>query len=265
MTTIRRYARLYRLLFAQSLKSRMSYRTDFLVSLVFMLLWFLPSFFSVVVLFANIPSLAGWSMEELVFVYGFYMMAMAPNGLFFQQVWQLPTQIRNGGFIKYYFRPLNMMFYFMSEVIDINSLNGIPIGAGLMIWASIRLGIAWTAARIAMTLVLLASASFVVCALMLASASTAFWLTNSHSLLNLASRFRENARYPMTIFNGGFRFAFSVLIPIGFMAFYPSQLIIRPEGAGIIPWLTPVAGLVSFGLACLVWSRGARRWSGTGT
>jgi ABC-2 type transport system permease protein len=265
MTSIRRYARLYRLLCAQYLKSRMSYRTDFLVSLVFMLLWFLPSFFSVVVLFANIPSLAGWSLEELVFVYGFYVMAMAPNGLFFQQVWQLPTQIRNGGFIKYYFRPLNMMFYFMSEVIDVNSLNGIPIGAGLMIWASIRLGIAWTAARIALTLVLLASASLVVCALMVASASTAFWLTNAHSLLNLASRFRENARYPMTIYNGGFRLAFSVLVPIGFMAFYPSQLIIRPQEAGIIPWLTPVAGVASFALACLVWSRGARKWSGTGT
>lgn len=265
MTSIRRYARLYRLLCAQYLKARMSYRGDFLVSIIFMMIWFLPSFFSVVVLFANIPSLAGWSLEELVFVCGFYMLAMAPNGIFFQNVWQLPWQVRRGDFIKYYFRPLNMLFYYMSEIIDISSLNALPIGIGLMAWASIRLGIAWTAARIAGTLVLLASASLVVCALMVASASTAFWLTNSHSLLNLASRFRENARYPMTIFNGGFRLAFSILVPIGFVAFYPSQWILRPAEAGIVPWLTPVAGIASFALACLVWSRGVRRWGGTGT
>lgn len=265
MKALRRYARLYGLLGAQYLKARMSYRADFLVSLVFMLLWFLPSFFSVVVLFATIPSLAGWSLEELVFVYGFYMLAMVPNGLFFQNVWQLPRQVRSGAFIKYYFRPLNTMFYYMAEIIDLSSLNAVPIGIGLMVWASLQLGIAWTAATIAGTLVLLASASLIVCALMVASASTAFWLTNSHSLLSLASRFRENARYPMTIYDGAFRFAFSVLVPIGFMAFYPSQGILRPGEAGILPWLTPVVGIVSFGLACVLWSRGVRRWSGTGT
>jgi len=265
MTSIRRYARLYRLLFAQYLKARLSYRADFLVSLVFMFLWFLPSFFSVVVLFANIPSLAGWSLEELVFVYGFYMLAMVPNGVFFQNVWQLPWQVRRGDFIKYYFRPLNMMFYYMTEIIDVNSLNSIPVGLALMAWASFKLGIAWTAARIAGTLVLLASASLVVCALMLASASTAFWLTNSHSLLSLASRIRENARYPMTIYGGAMRLVFSALVPLGFIAFYPSQWILRPEEAGILPWLTPVAGIASFALACLVWSKGTRKWSGTGT
>ncbi len=265
MTAVRKYIRLYRLLCAQYLKARMSYRTDFLVSMVFMFIWFLPSFFSVVVLFTNIPSLAGWSLEELVFVYGFYMLAMVPNGVFFQNVWQLPWQVRRGDFIKYYFRPLNMMFYYMSEVIDINSLNAIPIGAGLMIWASVRLGIVWTAGRIVLTIILLFSASLIVCALMVASASTAFWLTNSHSLLNLVSRFRENARYPMSMYNTIIRFAFSFLLPIGFMAYYPSLLILRPVDAGFFPWMTPLIGGASFTLACLIWTKGARKWSGTGT
>jgi ABC-2 type transport system permease protein len=265
MKTIRRYARLYMLLCAQYLKSRMSYRSDFLLSLVFMFLWFLPSFFSVVVLFTNVPRLAGWSLEELVFVYGFYMLAMVPNGIFFQNVWQLSGQVQSGDFVKYYFRPMNMLFYYMSEIIDVSCLNSVPVGVGLMVWASIKLGLAWTAVRVAGTLVLLASASLVVCALMLAAASTAFWVTNSHSLLDLASRFRENARYPMTIFSGGFRLVFSILLPIGFIAFYPSQWILRPEEAGLVPWLTPAAGAICFFLACLVWSRGVRRWSGTGT
>ncbi len=265
MTSIRRYARLYGLLSAQYLKARMNYRTDFLVSLIFMLLWFLPSFFSVIVLFANIPRLAGWSLEELVFVYGFYMLAMVPNGLFFQNVWSLPWHVRSGTFIKYYFRPLNMLFYYMSEIIDINSLHGIPIGIGLIAWSSLRLGVEWTVGRIAGTFVLLSSASLVVYAIMLASAAMSFWLTNAHSLLELSSRFRENARYPMTIFPGAFRFIFSVLVPIGFIAFYPSQLILRPQEAVIIPWLTPVAGLATFALACLVWTLGTRKWSGTGT
>jgi ABC-2 type transport system permease protein len=265
MRTIARYLRIYLLLVAQNMKARMSYRMDFLVSIVLTFFWWIPSLFSVAVLFANVPSLAGWSLEELVFVFGFFMLASTPNGIFFGNAWQLPWQVRSGKFIKYYFRPLNMMFYFMSEDIGIGSLWAVVAGGGLMAWSSIRLGIAWDAARVLGTLVLVLSASLIVSALMVAAACAAFWLTNAHSLLSLVSRFRENARYPMTIFDGALRFVFSALVPIGFVAFYPAQWILRPAEAGVVPWLTPLAGIACFGLTYLLWERGTRRWGGTGT
>ena len=86
------YVRLYCLLAAQYIKARMSYRADFIIAIVGTVVWWLPSFFSVVVLFANVPSLGGYSLEELVFIYGFYMLASTPNGIFFGNVWQLPWQ-----------------------------------------------------------------------------------------------------------------------------------------------------------------------------
>jgi ABC-2 type transport system permease protein len=265
MRTIARYIRIYLLLVAQHLKARMSYRADFLVSIILTFFWWVPSLFSVAVIFANVPSLAGWSLEELVFVFGFFMLASTPNGIFFGNAWQLPWQVRSGNFVKYYFRPLNMMFYFMSEDIGLGSLWAVAAGVGLMAWSSIRLAIAWDAVRILGTLVLVLSSSLIVSALMIAAASTAFWLRNSHALLELVSRFRENARYPMTMFNGVFRFIFSAIVPIGFVAFYPAQWILRPGEAGIVPFLTPLVGVACFALAYLVWHRGARRWSGTGT
>ncbi len=263
--TIMRYVRLYGLLTAQYFKARMSYRADFLIKIIGTFVWWLPSLFSVVVLFTNVPSLAGYSLEELVFIYGFYMLASTPNGLHFGNSWQLPQQVRSGDFIKYYFRPLNMLFYYMSEIIDLSSLWAVPAGVGLMVWSSIRLGIAWSAIRVAGTVVLVLSASLIIDALMFGAASTAFWLTNSHSLLQLVSRFRDNSRYPMTIYNGAFRFIFSVIMPIGFVAFYPVQWILRPGEAGAAPWLTPVVGIGCFAIAYLLFHRGARRWSGTGT
>ncbi len=265
MRDLRRYVRLYFLICAQYIKARLSYRTDFIFSIVFMVLWWLPGLFSVVVIFANVPSIGGWSLEELVFVYGFLMLAMTPNGIFFQNVWQLPWRVQSGDFIKYYFRPLNMLFYYMSEIINLDSLYAVLAGGGMMAWASVRLGIVWTIGRILGTLVLVTSASLIVSALMVAAASTAFWLTNSHALLDLVSRFRDNARYPQTIFNGVFRFIFSAIVPIGFMAFYPVQWILRPQEAGFLPWLTPLVGVASFALAYLVWHKGTRRWAGTGT
>jgi ABC-2 type transport system permease protein len=265
MKTILRYVRLYILIGAQVAKARMSYRVDFIVTFIGALFWSLPSFFSIVVILGNIPSLAGWSLEELVFLYGFYELAMWPNGLFFQRVWGLPWEVQSGGFIKYYFRPLNMMFYFMSEIVYTDMFIFLPIPLGLLIWSSIRLGIVWDAVRIVGGLCLLFSASLIVDALMIAAASTAFWLTNSHSLLELTSRIRENARYPLTIYNLPVRIVFSVILPLGFVAFYPVQWILRPHEAGIIPFLTPVVGVACFAASYLVWHMGTRKWSGTGT
>jgi ABC-2 type transport system permease protein len=265
MTGLRRYVRLYLHLYAQYAKARLSFRADFLISILGTVMWWVPSLLSIMVIFGKVPSVAGYSLEELLFLYGFYLLAMEPAGIFFGNVWRLGFQVRSGNFIKYYFRPINMMFYFMTESIDLISLWAIPAGIGLMVWSSARLGLHWTAMKIAGTLVLVGSASLIVCALMVAAASSAFWITNSHSLLQLASNFRENARYPMGIYDRAFRFVFSAVIPIGFVAFYPVQWILRPGEAGVAPFLTPLVGAASFAVAAFIWSMGVRRWNATGT
>ncbi len=264
MKTLLRYLRLYFLIGAQYTKARLSYRSDFIISFIGGIFWWAPSCFSILVIFANIPSLAGWSFDELMFMYGFYMFAMTPAGLF-NNVWGLPWQVQRGDFIKYYFRPLNMMFYFMSETVEIGIVVYLAVSVTVMAWSSMRIGIVWDAVRIAGGVSLLLSASLIGVGLMVAAASTAFWLTNSHSLLMLTSRFRENARYPLTIYNMTFRVIFSVVVPIGFMVFYPAYWILRPDEAGIAPLFTPVVGIACFGLSYLLWHKGTRRWNGTGT
>jgi len=102
-------------------------------------------------------------------------------------------------------------------------------------------------------------------ALLVMAASTAFWIVNSFPLLMLIGRFRDYARYPMSIFDGAFRFLFSAVIPIGFIAFYPVQWLLHPEQGGIIPYFAPLIGIGFFSLSYLVWARGVRRWGGTGT
>ncbi len=265
MKTILRYVRLYFLIGAQYAKAKMSYRADFIISVVASVFWCVPSFFSIIVIFTNIPTLAGWSLEELVFIYGFYLVAMGPVGIAFNNVWSLPWHVQSGSFLKYYFRPLNIMFYFMSETVDVNVLWALAVGTGLMVWSSVKLGIVWTAGRIIGTMFLALSASLIVDAFIIAASSAAFWFTNAHSLLALVSRFREYARYPLSIYNVAFRVIFSVILPIGFVAFYPVQWILRRGQAGIAPFLTPVVGAACFALAYLLWSAGTRRWSGTGT
>jgi ABC-2 type transport system permease protein len=265
MKTLGRYLRLYFLISSQYIKARMSYRADFIISIVGMAFANVPSFLGLYVIFANIPSLAGWSLDELLFIYGFTVLSMSLVQVVFDNIWQLRWKVQDGSFIKYYFRPLNMMFYYMSEVVDIKGLPQIAFGIFLTAWSSAKIGIVWTLGRVMGSLCMLVSASLVMTGLMTAASSLAFWIVNSFSLLMLVSRMRDYARYPLSIFNGFFRIIFSVVVPIGFVAFYPVQWILYSRDAGIVPFLTPVAGIVCFALGYLVWHKGTRRWSGTGT
>ncbi|HLF44413.1 MAG TPA: ABC-2 family transporter protein, partial [Acidimicrobiia bacterium] len=111
----------------------------------------------------------------------------------------------------------------------------------------------------------LIGASLVQIAVVVTAACTAFWLVDSWPVLSLSWRVREIAPYPMTIFSGAFRFLFTFVIPVGFIAFYPSQMFLRPGTAPAFVYVAPVIGVVLFGLMYLVWSRGVNSWSGTGS
>ncbi|PYV19301.1 MAG: ABC transporter permease, partial [Acidobacteria bacterium] len=63
----------------QYAKTRLSYKTDFLVALSTSILATVAGYGFVVVLFTRIPDLRGWSFHEVLFIYGF---SLVPLGLF---------------------------------------------------------------------------------------------------------------------------------------------------------------------------------------
>ena len=96
------------------------------------------------VLFNSITDLAGWTFMEMVFIYAFYMIAISPMQILFDHIWQIRFHVQQGTFLKYYFRPLNMMFYYMSEMFDIKGLTQLAAGIVLLIYSSIQLDLVWS-------------------------------------------------------------------------------------------------------------------------
>jgi ABC-2 type transport system permease protein len=265
MRTLAYYARIYVLIVSQYLKARMQYKADFWVSSIGMALQCAMGYFTLWVLFRSIPALAGWRYEELVFLYAFSLLAISPAAVVFDNVWSLRFHIQQGTFIRYYFKPLNMMFYYMSEMINIKALTQLAFAIAILITSSVSLGIRWDLLSVLAFLGLLASAGLIMTGLLILSASTAFWIVNSYGVLSFFMRMRDYTRYPVTIFTGFFRIVFTFVIPIGFVAFFPSRAILRPGEAGWEVWLTPFIGAALFALAYLVWDRGTRAYSGTGS
>jgi ABC-2 type transport system permease protein len=258
MRSIGEYLRLYVLIETKYIIARMQYRADFLISSIGMFFSSLATLSIFVVLFNSIPDLAGWSLMEMVFIYAFYMIAISPMQILFDNIWSIRFQVQSGEFLKYYFRPLNMLFYYVSDKFDIKGLTQLAAGIILLVYASIQLGLEWSAVKLFLLLIAMFGIAMM-------AGCTAFWIINSYPVLALAWKLREFAPYPITIFDGAFRFAFTFLLPIGFIAFYPAQFFLRPDE--ISPWiyLSPVIGIALFALMYRVWTLGVNSYTGTGS
>ncbi len=265
MQTLAHYTHIYILIVSQYIKSRLQYRADFIISGIGMFFTSLATIFVFWVLFQSVPQLAGWKFEEILFIFAFYSLAVVPMQIFFDNIWSLRFHIVEGSFIKYYLKPLNIMFYYVSEVFDIKGLVQLVMGVVALVYASVRLGLQWDFWKLLLFIFSLFSASLVTISLLTIAASAAFWVIGAYPMLSLAFKTREFAQYPTTIFDGFFRFLFTYIIPIGFMAFYPAQLFLRPQEAPLIAYASPLVGLATFALAYFVWTKGVNHYGGTGS
>ena len=259
------YLRIYRKILAQDLKSKMSYRADFIISTIGMIFTNIAGFVSFWILFKNFPSIDGWGYYEILFLYGFSLISLTPVQCFFDNNWSLRNYVYTGDFIKYCFRPINLFFYYQSEVFDVKGLGQLAFGVGTLAYSWIKLGLGFSPLMLLQVIVFLITASLVMIALQNAAAATCFWIVNSFYILDLTLKFKDYAKYPVTIFSPVFRFIFTFLMPIAFIAYYPSLVILRPDVVPLLSWLSPIFGIVFFFLSYKLWMFGAMKYSGTGS
>ncbi len=259
------YLRIYRKILAQDLKSKMSYRADFIISTLGMIFTNIAGFISFWILFRNFSTINGWGYYEMLFLYGFSLISLTPVQCFFDNNWSLRQNVYTGDFIKYCFRPINLFFYYQSEVFDVKGLGQFVFGIVMLVYSWIKLSLPFTALMLLKTIIFLFTASLIMISLQTAAAATCFWIQNSFYVLDLAYKFREYAKYPITIFSPVFRFIFTFIMPIAFIAYYPSLVILRPDEIPILSWLSPGIGILFFYISYKIWMFGAMKYNGTGS
>jgi len=261
------YCKIYIKIITQDIKVKLNYRADFIISNFAQILHHVSGFIMFWLIFRSFPSIAGWNYEEMLFFYGFSLIAFTPTQCFFDNNWGLPWRVRSGDFIKYCFRPINTFFYYISEVFDMKGLGQLAAGIAVLTYAWIKLKLGFSVLTAVLLLLNLTGASLFMIAMLNLSAATVFWTTGSGGIgiMELVVRFRDYSRYPITIFNGFLKFLFTFVIPMAFISYYPSLVFLRPGELPLLTLLCPLIGAAFFVLSCFVWMKGAKNYSGTGS
>lgn len=266
MKKARYYIRIYGMIISQYLKERMTYRADFVCEMLGMITENLLGIVTFWVIFRNVDQIAGWSFEKLVFLYGFSLIAMSPQQLFLDNAWRVSHQVVTGNFIKYCFRPVNILFYYMSEMLDVKGFSQFGIGVAVLVWAWIKLAIPLTFFNIFMLVFQWIGASLICMALIILSSACGFMGGGTNAAVYLASDLKSYGKYPLTIFNKVLKVIFTVIVPIGFIAYYPASFFLSETAEiSVLSYFSPLIGLAAFLLSSKVWIYFANHYSGTGS
>jgi ABC-type Na+ transport system ATPase subunit NatA len=134
-----------------------------------------------------------------------------------------------------------------------------------LIYSSNQLNLHWTAGSIALLILLVLSSSLVVAGIILLASVIGFWTLNPNFALIFIFRIKDRSHIPLNVYNDLIKFLFTFILPIGYVAYYPVKMLLRPDEIDFLVYLSPVMGLLVFTLAYFVWVRAASYYAGTGS
>jgi ABC-2 type transport system permease protein len=262
----RGYCGLFSDYFLQYLKMRISHRGDFLIGLLTSMAATIMALGFVLVLFRQIPHLANWKFEEVLFLYGFSLIPYGIFNILSVNLYEFGNEyIMEGKFDRVLIRPVSSLFQVLFENFRVESFQEIVTGLAVVIYASAKLHLTWGLLDIFLLIFYSACGGMIYISIFLFLSTVSFWFEDRIGVHPPAWNLLAFGRYPLTIYSAPIQFFLSWIIPFGFATFYPSvRLLHRPEFLRY-SLLIPVVAVACLAVSIFAWNQGVRHYSSTGS
>ncbi|XZF75427.1 ABC transporter permease [Bacillus sp. AL-1R] len=248
----------------QYLKTKLQYRANFFLSFLSDLMAQAVNLIFILLVFNHTSLIEGWNKDEIVFIYGFFLVPFALFASFFN-IWDFNDRyIVKGEFDRILTRPIHSLFQVVLEKMELESLLGAITGLIIMIFAGFKLGLSITWYDPFLFLLMGLGGMFVYAGIFIALASIGFWSDARTSIMPLMYNIGNYGRYPINIYHPIIRFVLTWILPFAFVGVYPAAYFLRRSEWYVYSFLTPVMGLVVFIISVLIWNQGVKKYKGAG-
>lgn len=251
----------------QTVKVKLAYRAELAVSLVSSLLWSAVNLVFFAVIFGEVPSMKGWSFEQVVFLYGFGQYAFGIFSVFaFSLMWQFGSEyLVEGQLDRVLLRPYPPLLQMVLDQLSVFDAIIVVKGVAIAGWAAWRLGIPFSLGSAVAFLALGVAAAAVLTGIALSLTFVSFWWPNRYGLFRPLFTLTEYSRYPIRIFPRWVQVLLTFVLPFGFACFYPAAWFFDDASLRRIAWLTPAVGAACMALASTLLRRGIDRYESAGS
>lgn len=248
----------------QYMKTRLQYRADLFVEILSDLLFQAVNLVFILVVFGHTQLLHGWSRDEIIFIYGFFLVPFAIFSTFFN-IWDFNERyIVKGEMDRILTRPIHSLFQVILERIELESLFGAVTGLAVMIYAGSLLGLPFHWYDPFIFLLFVIGGALVYGGIFISLATIGFWSDARTSIMPTMYNIGNYGRYPVDIYNNVIRYILTWILPFAFVGVYPAAYFLKREEWYWYSFLTPVVGLAFFILSIVLWNTGVKRYRGAG-
>ena len=223
MRKIAKYIRLYRIFAVQYMKTIMQSKADFLVGLGGFLISQAAGLAFLYLVFKQIPSMKEWTLEQMLFIYGFAQIPRGIDHLLTDNLWMVGWQmVIKGTFDKYMLRPMNIFFQIICEKVQFDAVGELMVGVFFVGRAVVYGVVQVTLLKTILFIVSIIAGSIIYTSVKLVLASIAFWVKDSSPIMTTAYDVADFAKYPIEIYAKPIQLVLMTILPFAFVAYIPA-------------------------------------------
>ena len=222
------------------------------------------------VIFHNFETIAGWTQNEVLFMFTTSWLTYSLSCFFFwSPMKDMGELIRNGKFDLYLTRPIGPMLYMVLQQFQYTFIPRLVLSVFFWIYSMSKLSIEWTANTISFYAVNMLSSFVIFSAITIFTGTISFWTIKSEEIVSLLTNNNHGLKnytdYPLTIYSKGIGFLLTFIIPYAFTSYYPvsnilDKNLVYPEYAYLSPLIALIAGTAAY----LFWKTGLKHYNSAG-
>ena len=253
-----------------NLLTMLEYRANFVMWFVFSIFYHGVALAALTVTMLQFPSMNGWSLREMFFLYALWMTAHELHNLLFFNVISVPEYIREGRFDRFLIRPFDTLFQVLTVPAQ-SSPDGLILAIVTLCFATSVSGVRVDGLFLTFVPLVVAGGALIDFGISLVIATIAFWFIRVDTLRWVVMSLEQDfTRYPISIYTKPVRLVLSFVFPFAFMNYFPAAFFLGKTEVTLqlnpaVGLLTPVIGLAWLAIAYVFWNVGLRHYEGTGS
>lgn len=261
------YLRLYWIYLKRSFVAKMEFKMDFFLGTAGFFIENLAYILAVFFIVNSIPSLNGWNMYQLGFLYGFTLMPIAIDHLFTDELWRIAYfRVARGDVDCYFLRPVSVLFQIIAERFQPDALGELVLGIIMMAVCGPKCSIVLTWELIILFITATFFGALCITSIKIFASSFAWVFKRSGYIVQILYNFRQYARYPLSIFPKAIKFMLIFALPFGLMSSLPVEaLFFGNHNALTLSLEIILVSLAQLAFALLVWRINISKYESTGS
>lgn len=270
MATIKYYLSVASYSMKLSLQKQLEYPMNIISCFVMIPMMYSTGILLLYFLTDSLQAIGGWTFPQLAFLYGIGYLSHGLMVVFSIQNWFLDRYVNQGEFDRMLLRPLNVFFQFTVSYINIIGIMDVMVGLFIFIYSCNLVHFSWTLPNIVRLILIISGATLIRSSIFTIFCSVAFWTKRCSAVITLMNDLLERTTlYPMTIYPRIMQLMLTLVIPIGFISFFPACCFLGVDYSFSLPAdisvMTLAVGIIMFILAQAVFNYGLKNYESSGS